>query len=224
MIAVERSSGKTIWERPLNTKRTCYGVPATYVDRQNRTQIIDANTGNGLFGLDAKTGQMRWELPVFKMRCCSTPLIVGDIAIGSSGSGGGGNHLVAVKIPESDSDRPREVYRIEKGAPYVPTPAVKDGHLYMVDDKGIASCIDATNGKTKWLKRIGGNFGASPIIVGDRLLLISLDGQATVLRASTEYQKLSEFDLGGPVGATPAYTNGNLILRVGNKLLCLRGA
>ena len=86
------------------------------------------------------------------MRCCSTPLVVGDIAIGSSGSGGGGNHLVAVRIPKSDDEKPEQVYRIDRGAPYVPTPVVRDGSLYMVDDKGIASCVNATTGKMHWQK------------------------------------------------------------------------
>ncbi|MGB7343860.1 MAG: PQQ-binding-like beta-propeller repeat protein [Pirellulaceae bacterium] len=223
MIAVERLTGKTIWEQPLNTTKSCYGVPAVYQAPDHRTHIIEANTGNGLFGLDAKTGEKLWELPVFKMRCCSTPLIIGDVAIGSSGSGGGGNHLVAVRIPKSADDQPKELYRIERNAPYVPTPAVKDGHLYMVDDKGIASCVDANTGETKWFKRIGGNFGASPVIIGDKLLLISLDGQVTILKANTEYEKISQFDLGGPVGATPAFANGRLLLRVDQELRCLGG-
>ena len=221
MIAVDRRSGETVWEEKLKTTNSCYGVPAVYQpDGESSAQIIGANTGNGLFGLDAATGKMRWNLNVFRMRCCSTPLIVGDIAIGSSGSGGGGNHLVAVRIP-SPGESPEEVYRIERNAPYVPTPAVKDGLMYWVSDGGIASCVDARTGELKWKERIGGNFGASPVIIGDTLLLVSLDGIATLLRASERFEKLGEVDLGAGVGATPAYAEGRLLLRVGNELRCL---
>ncbi len=221
MIAVDRKSGETVWETPLDTTRSCYGVPAIYHAGDGSTQIIDANTGNGMFALDAKTGKMLWNLEVFEMRCCSTPLIAGDIAIGSSGSGGGGNHLVAVRIPQTAGDRPRQLYRIDRGAPYVPTSVLKDDRLYLVGDKGIASCINVQTGEVIWQERIGGNFGASPILIGDTLLLISLDGQATLLKASDEFQKVGEVDLGGPVGATPAYVNGQLLLRVGDELRCL---
>lgn len=225
MIAVDRKSGETIWETELETTRTCYGVPAVYQPDGGATQVIGANTGNGLFGLDAASGKLLWNLNVFEMRCCSSPIIVGDIAIGSSGSGGGGNHLVAVRIPNSPGGRPQQVYRIDRGAPYVPTPVLKDNRLYLISDKGgIASSIDAQSGQTIWSKRIGGNFGASPIVVGDSLLIISLDGQATVLRASDQFEKLGEMDLGGPVGATPAYAEGRLLLRVGEELRCLGGA
>lgn len=222
MIAVDRETGETLWETPLATTRTCYGVPAIYQAGDGAVQVIDANTGNGMFGLDANTGKMLWSLPVFEMRCCSTPLIIGDIAIASSGSGGGGNHLVAVRIPRKSGEQPEQVYRIDRGAaPYVPTPVLKDGRLYMIGDKGIAACVDAETGETIWSERIGGNFGSSPIVVGDKLLLISLNGEATVLRASDTFEEIGRVDLGGPVGATPAYSQGRLLLRVGDELRCL---
>ena len=223
IVAVDRTSGQTVWETGLTTTRSCYGVPAIYTPAGGGpTQIINANTGDGMFGLDAETGKMLWNQNVFRMRCCSTPLIVGDIAIASSGSGGGGNHLVAVRIPD-DGGTPEEVYRLEKNAPYVPTPAIKDGLMFLVSDAGIASCVDAKSGESHWVKRIGGNFGASPVIVGDKLLLVSLSGIATVLAASPEFQKLGESDLGGPVGATPAYVDGRLLIRVDDEIRCLGG-
>lgn len=221
MIAVDRKSGETVWTTDLKTTRSCYGIPAIYATGDT-TQIIAANTGDGMFGLDPRTGKMLWNLTVFDKRTCSTPLIVDDIAICSAGSGGGGNHLVAVRIPGGPNEKPEQLYRIDRNAPYVPTPALKDGRMYMVDDRGIASCVDARTGEKVWgPARIGGNFGASPVLVGDKLLLISLDGKATVLKAGDSYQKLSEFDLGAPVGATPAYAEGHLLLRVGDELRCI---
>jgi outer membrane protein assembly factor BamB len=222
LIAVDRTSGETVWETPLTATRTCYGIPAVF-QHDGMTQIIDANTGDGMFGVDPKTGKMLWNLKAFQMRVCSTPLIAGDLAIGSSGSGGGGNHLVAVRIPTRPGQQPEQVYRIDRGAPYVPTPVLRGKRLFMVDDKGVASCVDVASGEPLWMKRVGGNFGASPIIVGDKMLIISLDGEATVLRASDEYEKLGEIDLGGPVGATPAFAEGCLLLRVADEMRCLGG-
>jgi len=221
MIAVDRKTGVTKWQAELDTTRSCYGVPALY-QGPGASQLIDANTGNGMFGLDPKTGRLLWSLKVFEMRCCSTPVIVGDLAVASSGSGGGGNHLVAVRIPKDSSEQPQQVYRLDRGAPYVPTPVLKGNRLFMVDDKGVATCLTADSGKVIWAKRVGGNFSASPVVVGKRLLLIDLDGQATMLRAGDEYEKLAKFSLGGPVGATPAVVDGNVILRVGERLVCLR--
>ena len=93
--------------------------------------------------------------------------------------------------------------------------------MFTIDDKGIASCLDAATGAVIWSERIGGNFGASPVVVGDKLLVISLSGQATVLRAADRFEKLGEIDLGGPVGATPAFSDGKLLLRIDEEISCL---
>ncbi len=221
MISVDRKTGATQWKTELATTRSCYGVPARF-EYEGKTQIVDANTGNGMFGLDAKTGRMLWNIDVFEMRCCSTPLVIGDVAIASSGSGGGGNHLVAVRIPKQEGELPKQVYRIDRGAPYVPTPVLRGNRLFMVDDKGIASCVAAKTGDVIWSKRVGGNFSSSPVVIGERLLLLSLDGEATVLKAGDAYEQLAKFSLGAPVGATPAVVEGYLVLRVGERLVCLR--
>ncbi len=231
VIAVDRGTGETLWESKLTTTRSCYGVPAIYpndADSNRPTsdrpvQLIGANTGDGIFGLDASSGKMLWNLKVFEKRCCSTPLVVGDIAIGSCGSGGGGNELVAVQIPRSADQKPTEIYRISRAAPYVPTPSIKGDRMFTIDDKGIASCLNVNTGEVVWSQRIGGNFGASPIVVGDKLLIVSLDGKATVLRAADQFEKLGNVDLGGPVGASPAFSNGRLIIRVGQEIRCLGG-
>jgi outer membrane protein assembly factor BamB len=221
MIAVDRQTGQTKWETKLSTTRTCYGIPAVHRRKDGSVQLIGANTGDGIFGMDAESGQMLWNLKVFGKRCCSTPLVIGDLAIGTCGSGGGGNELAAVRIPGSPAEQPTEIYRIRRAAPYVPTPAVKDNRIFTIDDKGIASCLDAATGAVIWSERIGGNFGASPVVVGDKLLVISLSGQATVLRAADRFEKLGEIDLGGPVGATPAFSDGKLLIRVDEEISCL---
>lgn len=217
VIAVDRSTGETIWQTPVSSTTVCYGTP---VVRDGK--VICANTGDGVYALSLETGELLWRLPVFKLRCVSTPIVVGDLVIGSSGSGGGGNHMVAVRMPANDAGRPTEVYRIERNAPYVPTSVVHDGAMFVVDDNGIASCFDVASGDAHWTKRIGGNFGASPILLGDKVLIISLNGEATVFRASRHFEKIKTIDLGGPVGATPAYADGRLLIRVGTELRCMQ--
>lgn len=216
IYAFDRLSGETLWETPVTSRRVCYGKPYVHDGK-----VICANTGDGVFALSLEDGKMLWRNPVFRMRCVSSPIIAGELAIGTSGSGGGGNHLVAVRMPKEPNQTPQEVYRIESAAPYVPTSVVRDGAMYVIDDGGVATCVDVQSGDLQWKKRIGGNFGASPILVGDKCLLVSLDGTATLIRASREFEKLGSVDLGGPVGATPAFANGRLLLRVGTELLCL---
>ena len=234
LVAVDAKTGKDIWETPLAATRSCYGTPASFGTGDQR-QLIGANTGNGMFAVDPVTGKMLWNKNVFDMRCCSTPLVLsdpvhGNLAIATSGSGGGGgNHLVAVKIPsiktpladQTLKEVPEQVYRIDRNVPYVPTPLLHDQRLFMIDDRGIATCTHAVSGELIWKQRIGGNFSASPILIGDTILMINMKGKATLIHASAPFEKVNEIDLGGPVSATPAYSQGRLILRVGTQLRSL---
>lgn len=214
-IALQRSTGKTLWETPLASTRVCYGLPVV-----RDGVVYGANTGNGIFALSLETGKLLWDLPVFSKRCVSTAMIADDLVMGTSGSGGGGNHLVAVRVPKTPNDEPAEAYRIETGAPYVPTSIIHQGLLFMIDDRGIASCYKAKSGDLLWKERIGGSFGASPVLLGDQILMINLSGDATVVEASAKGKVVQKVDLGGPVGATPAYADGLLLLRVGSELRC----
>lgn len=222
IIAVDAETGADQWETPLTATLTNYGIPAIYTTESGQKQVIAAGTGNGVFGIDAKSGEKLWELPILDKRSVSTPLIVGDLAIASCGSGGGGNYMVAVRIPGEPGQAPQEAFRIDRSAAnYVPTPAVDGDHLMMVSDGGIVSRVRLPEGEVIWSKRLGGNYGASPIIVGDKMLTVSLDGIASVIACDDEYSKLGEVDLGAGVGATPACGGGKLLLRVGDELRCL---
>ena len=50
--------------------------------------------------------------------------------------------------------------------------------------KGIVTCLEASTGKIVWKERIGGEYFASPVCVGDRLYGISRDGRVVILAAS----------------------------------------
>ncbi|WP_165440705.1 outer membrane protein assembly factor BamB family protein [Rubripirellula amarantea] len=219
LVAVSSTSGETIWNTKLTATRSCYGTPATFHDGQTQ-QLIGSNTGDGIFGIDSANGKMLWNKKVFDKRCCSTPIVFGDIAIATTGSGGGGNALVAVRIPKQEGESPQQIYRIDRNAPYVPTPVLKEGRLFMIDDKGIASCVSASDGEVFWKQRIGGNYSASPIVVGDTMITTSLDGTISLISASERFELLGQHSLDAPIAATPAYTQGNLLIRSGQELYC----
>ena len=116
---------------------------------------------------------------------------------------------------------PTEIFRLERSAPYVPTPVVVGDALYAIGDNGVASCLDAKTGEIHWTRRIGGTIGSSPIVVGDKLLVIDMSGQVTVLRAGKTYEKLGSANLKGSVQSTPAFASGYLLLRSDDRLMAL---
>ena len=215
MIAMNRSTGETVWETPFVATRVCYGVPCV-ATINGQEAILCSSTGNGFFALDAKTGKKLWNPKTtnFSKRVCSSLVQSGSLLISTEGSGGGGNILFAVKADGSQD----EVYRIKKAAPYVPTPVAKGDLLFLWADNGIVSCIDAKTGETHWSERVGGNVSSSPVVLGKSLVGISQDGIVTILAADKQFQKLGEIALEQTVRSTPAATANRLLIRSSEQL------
>jgi len=221
MLAVDAATGADRWETQLKPTRTNYCVPTFYAPEGRPAQVIASGTGNGVFGIDAKSGKKLWELPIINKRSVGSPLLIGDVVLASCGSGGGGNYVVAVKVPSREGEEPKELFRLDRAASYVPTPAIDGEYVMMISDNGIVSRVKLADGTVVWSERLGGNYGASPIVVGNKTLLISLDGIATVIANDDTFRKLGEIDLGAAVGASPAAGDGKLLIRVGDELRCL---
>lgn len=209
VFALNPESGESIWERPRTTTRVCYGVPTTMQDEAGRELLLMNETGDGISALDMKTGAPAWNRKTFTKRCVSSPVLIGDLVIGTEGSGGGGNILFAV-----DTKRNHEmVFELRKAAPYVPTPVGRGHLMFLWDDKGIASCVSMPSGSVLWTERIGGNVSSSPVIAGDKLIGITEDGTVTILAADAQFKQLGQVKLGDTTRATPALHTDFVLVR-----------
>jgi len=222
LVAVNKETGSIAWEVPRGSAVASYGVPCVYQGADGKDQLIVANTADGIYSVDPTSGEVNWEIDVFTMRTVSSPVIAGGHIFGSTGSGGGGNYVVAVEPGTADS-KPEIVYKVEKSAPYVPTPVAAGDLLFLFYDKGIVSCIDAETGKQHWQERIGGGFSGSPVRAGEAIYCIREDGVVIVVAASKDYKLLGEVPLGEDSRSTPAISGGRMYLRTYSHLMSLGG-
>ena len=86
--------------------------------------------------------------------------------------------------------------------------------LYAVADGGIALCWDSATGEEKWKYRLGGNFSASPVLVGETMVAVSESGMLYLFPAhpdSSEVQNKQQ--VADEVFATPTICGGQVFLR-----------
>ena len=110
-----------------------------------------------------------------------------------------------------------------KRIPTQPSPALVDGRLYLVNDTGVASCYDATSGELVWIKRVSGNFSASPLAADGRVYFCNREGITTIVEAGDKYVELAKNRLDGSIMASPAATDGDLLLRTDTHLYRING-
>jgi outer membrane protein assembly factor BamB len=177
----------------------------------------------GISGIDAKTGTLLWEARIFDRRTVSSPVVAGNLVIGTCGEGGSGS-LFAVRLGgKGDVTATHLAYRIDRGAPYVPTPVVSGDRMFLMSDKGIASAVEASTGKVIWTERVGGNFFGSYVLVEGRLYIMSWEGECVVLEAGDQFRVLAKNPLGEGTYSTPCVDGGRFYLKTHGHLLCVGG-
>jgi outer membrane protein assembly factor BamB len=109
-------------------------------------------------------------------------------------------------------------WNMKKAAPLNPSPLLVGDELYLVDDDGIATCLDAVTGTQHWQKRIGGNFSASPTLADGKIYLLDEEGKTTVIAPGKKYEVLATNTLEGRTLATPAMVDHSVFLRTDTHL------
>lgn len=213
MIALDSATGATVWQTPLPTRRVCYGVPAIR-HLGGTTELVCATTGQGIFGVDARTGKILWNHDCFRLRVCASMVLTDELAIASHGSMGGKDNLLVA----FDMKQGRERFRINRAAPYVPTPLVHGDLLFLWSDAGIVSCVSLTDGDVRWSQRVGGNFFSSPVLLGETIVNVSDVGQITAVAASEKFENLGTMKIDAKVRSTLAVTPSRLLLRAEDAL------
>lgn len=224
VVALDRQTGDVRWKTERRSSKAAYGTPCVYREADGREAILLLSQAHGLSSLDLVTGKPNWEATVFDKRTVSSPLCVKGLAIGTCGSGGGGNYLVAVRTGgDGDVTSSHVAYKLVHSIPYVPCPIAVGNLLFLWNEKGIVTCVELQTGETVWRERVGGRYFGSPVCVQKRLFCMSEEGEAVVLAAGRKFEVLARNPLGEGSRCTPAIADGWMYLRTYTHLLRVGG-
>jgi outer membrane protein assembly factor BamB len=133
------------------------------------------------------------------------------------------NRMVAIKPGGSGDITGSHVLWVQtKNLPYVPSPLLYQGQLYLVKNGGFVSTLDAKTGNLAKLERVpgSGDYYASPVAGDGKVYLINQAGELTVISAEPEWRVLATADFGAETYATPALVDGRIYLRTAGHLYC----
>lgn len=216
VYAFDAKTGDVAWKSERVTSRVSYSVPCIFKNEAGKDELVCCNTAEGVYSLNPQNGQLLWSYDkAFDKRTVSSPIIANGLILGSCGSGGGGNFVVAIR----PGKEPQLKFKVDRNANYVPTPVAYNGSIFLVSDKGVASCVDSQSGKVIWRERLKGEYWASPVCVDGKIYAINAAGSVTVFAADKEFRKLGESELGEKSHSTPAVSNGQMILRTISHLM-----
>jgi hypothetical protein len=221
--AFETKTGQEIWKLPRNSGNATYSAPCIYETPGRAAEIIFTNWQHGITAVEPRTGKVKWEISCFEPkkaeRAIASPIIAGDLVIGTCGFVTAQKHFVAVR-PTNDG-KAKEVWRIEKAVAYMPTPVVKGNRIFACSELGILTCIGAVDGKVIWQERLDNQFSSSPICAGNAIYCTANDGEIFVVEACDTFKLLGRAKLAEATQSTPALTAGVMVFRTEKRLMGL---
>jgi outer membrane protein assembly factor BamB len=127
--------------------------------------------------------------------------------------------LLAVR-PDGTGDitKTHIAWTLRRGAPLTPSPLLVGDLLFLVNDSGIASCLDAKTGETHWMQRLGGEYSASPVFADGRIYFLNEAGVVSVLAPDRVFRRLATNRLDGDTLASMAIAAGSIFIRTDSHL------
>ena len=99
------------------------------------------------------------------------------------------------------------------------------GIVYIATYGGVISAFDAKTGERKYQERLlkdqSSAFTSSPVGNDGKVYIAGEDGQVIVLKAGPDFVRLATNDMGAPVLATPAISEGKLLIRTQSQIVAI---
>ncbi|MEO1524787.1 MAG: PQQ-binding-like beta-propeller repeat protein [Planctomycetota bacterium] len=224
VTALDKATGSTLWEverpemdAPSGDMKKAYCTPIKITDPKGREQLICMGS-QWMVAYEPETGNEIWKVRHGKGFSVVPRPVYGE-GIVYFATGFGDKRLWAVKVDGSgDVTDTHVAWMLAKSMPTKPSPILHQGLLYVIDDTGIATCVDAMTGDEVWKKRISGKYSASPLLVGENIYVGSHEGTVTVFKAAGEFEKVAENQLSGQIMASPAVVGDSLLIRTSEAL------
>jgi outer membrane protein assembly factor BamB len=222
ITALNRKTGATVWK--VNRPPEFYEDLREDWHKSHSTPIIiQVNGKDQLISegsqlcqvFDPETGKEIWRVTYGGGDgTVSNPLFWNGIVFINTGNSK--KELWAVK-PDGKGDvtATNVIWKFKENVPGISTPVITNELIFMVNSKGILSCLDAKTGELIWKEKLQGNynFNSAPVSIEDKIYFTDMDGVTTVIKAEKKFQVVGENKLEGKFIARPVVSENSLIMR-----------
>lgn len=218
VAALDKHSGRIVWRArrsvPLSIKkgthRKAFSTPIV-VEVEGEPQLVTAGADQ-VSALDPATGHEIWRVRYEGYSVVPQP-VAGNGRVYVD-TGYIKPHLLAIRLGgHGDVTDSHVEWSYFWQVPANPTPLVVGERIFMVNDWGNATWLDAGRGEDVWRRRLGGRHWASPIYAAGRIYVWSAEGETVVVAAEEAYRELAKNRLDAEVRTTPAVAGDAFFVR-----------
>lgn len=227
LVALDKRTGEDAW-RVERDEKSNWSNPFVW-QNDRRTELVTSGSGKvRSYDLD---GKPLWELSGMSSVTVPTPFAADGLLYIASGCERGSFRPVYAIRPGARGDISLQgeatsnefvVWCQRRAAPYVTSPLVYDGILYVLLDRGHLAAYDAATGEEIYGKQRfttgKAAFTASPWAYDGKIFCLTETGDTYVVEAGPEFRVLRVNPLDEATLATPAVARDSLVIRTLTRL------
>ena len=209
LMALSLANGNTVWSKNRSERATWASPMIAYID--NKPQLIVMGNPN-ITAYNPANGEQIWQVSCMSGEVGASACASDGIVFGAS------ENAKMVAINASDG---QVVWESNEYLPEVSSPAATKDVLFIATSYGVLSTFDTKTGELLAEHDLGVQFYSSPMIVEGKVYLASVEGKIYIFSANKEATLINAIDTGERTFATPAFTDGKMIIRTNESIYCV---
>jgi outer membrane protein assembly factor BamB len=214
VVCFDKKTGKVIWK----SQNDVAGYGAPLVEPVAGVKQVVSFTADGVIALQPASGELIWRVPVKTTfaRHAATPVVAGDMVVVSSHQVG----LIGINVSKAGA---KQKWVNKPAAINFASPVVAGQYLYGLGATKNVECVEIATGEVQWSKdgwwttSADKAYGAF-LVLGPNILVLTDSGTLILFAADPkECRELGRAQICGANWCNPAYVDGKLFVRDGNR-------
>ena len=205
IAALSRKTGKVGWKKSRPSKSSYASPVVAHVAGRDQLLIPGCLL---VASYNPSSGDLLWQTKATTMQASGSIIWQDDLIFATGGFPT--PEVVCIRADNSGKVLWRKNQKV-----FEQSMLLHKGHIYTINDTGIAHCWHARSGKEVWKKRLRGPLSASPVLVNGNIYLTNEAGTTWVYRASPKgFNQVAKNQLGDEVFASVTICGSRLFFRV----------
>jgi outer membrane protein assembly factor BamB len=219
LVALDKRTGRQVWR--AEGIESSWSTPHLVNLADGGIELVLSIEGRVL-GFDPATGKQLWSCAGIRGYTCPSAVSRDGIVYIT---GGRQSQIMAVRAGgRGEVTDSHKLWEAQAGA-NVCSPVIHGDYLFWLSDRNqVAYCINRHTGEIQYSQRMRGQPYASPVLVGDKLYVVTRNDGTLVLAAKPEFELLAHnrLDDRSMFNGSPAVAGNSMLIRSDRYMYSIR--